>query len=146
MERWITCFSRAVMMGLAWAAVWILISMMAGPFYAGELEPEHIGGPLYAGVICGTIFSGLAGIASGRRRLGELSPSRAAAWGAISGLLVGALPFVIGDQHAPGDRPLWILPVVVMSSLTVLGAISAAVSLPVARWWKRLNEPATLTS
>jgi hypothetical protein len=133
MQSWVTTISRALMMGLAWAAVWVPIGMVAGHRIVGELEPEHIGGPLYAGVLCGAIFSGLAGIASGRRRIRDFSFIRAAAWGALSGLLVGTLPFLLGDQKDTG-RPLWILPVVVMSSMTAAGALSAAVCPQVARW------------
>jgi hypothetical protein len=52
------------------------------------------------------------------------------------------LPFVIGDQHAPGDRPLWVLPVVMTGSMAALCAVSAVVSLPIARWFRRQNESA----
>jgi hypothetical protein len=136
MQKWMTGIGRALMMGLAWAVVWVPIGMVVGRLIVGELEPEHIGGPLYAGFLCGAAFSLVSGIASGRRRLDVLSFSQAAAWGAVSGLLVGVLPFVLGDQHG-SDRPLWLLPVVVISSMTVLGAFSASVSLPVARWLSR---------
>ena len=46
MRRLATRFSRAALMGLAWAAVWIGAGVVLGPIYPGELEPEHIGGPL----------------------------------------------------------------------------------------------------
>ena len=137
-----TRFSRAALMGLAWAAVWIGAGVVLGPIYAGELEPEHIGGPLYAGFIAGTLFSAVAGLASGRRRLADLSPLRAGAYGALVGAVVGMLPFVIGDQHAPGDRPLWVLPVVLTGSMSAVCAVSAVVSLPIARWFSRQNESA----
>ena len=124
---------RAGLMGLAWAAVWIAGGVILGPLYAGELEPEHIGGPLYAGFIAGALFATAAGLTSGRRRLGDLSPSRAAICGALVGALVGALPFIIGDQHGT-DRPVWILPVALITSMSAACAISAVLSLPVARW------------
>jgi hypothetical protein len=86
------------MIGAAWAAVWIPIGVIvAARRGATELDPEHIAGPLYAGFLCGAMFAGLAGIAAGRR-LDELSPFRAAGWGAASGVFVGVLPFVIGDN------------------------------------------------
>lgn len=133
-----TRFSRAALMGLAWAAVWIGAGVVLGPIYAGELEPEHIGGPLYAGFIAGTLFSAVAGLASNRRRLADLSPLRAGAYGALVGAVVGMLPFVIGDQHGT-DRPLWILPVVLTGSMAAACAISAVVSLPIARWLSKQN-------
>ena len=128
----LTRISRALLMGLAWAAAWLPVGMVGGALVVGELEPEHIGGPLYAGFLCGSVFSAIAGLASGRRRLTDFSYMRAAAWGAVGGLVVGALPFVIGDQHEP-EGPLWILPAVVMSSLSVMSAVSGAVSVWVAR-------------
>ena len=133
MQKWMTRIGRAWLMGLAWVVVWVPIGMVAGRLIVGELEPEHIGGPLYAGLLCGAVFSAVSGIATGRVRLDDLSISRAAVWGAVSGLLVGALPFVLGEQHDPGERPLWVLPVAVISALAVLSACSAAVTVPIAR-------------
>ena len=129
---------RAALMGLAWAAAWVPVGVVAGGLIVGETEPEHIGGPLYAGFLCGAVFSAVAGIAASRRRLDEMSLARATAWGAVSGLAVGALPFVLGDQHG-SDRPLWILPVVVMASLLLMGAVSAVGSAWLFRMAKRGN-------
>jgi hypothetical protein len=142
MQDRVTTISRALMMGFAWAAVWVPAGMIGGQIVVGELEPEHIGGPLYASVLCGAIFSALAGVASGRRRLGDLSFAQAATRGGLTGLVVGALPFLIGDQHAP-TRPLWVLPALVMSAMTAACVLTAAVSAPVARWWSRLSHGAT---
>jgi hypothetical protein len=98
MEKWVTRISRAALMGLAWAVVWVLVGLVPARLIVGELEPEHIGGPLYAGFLCGAAFSALTGMASGRCRLDELAASSAAAWGTVSGLVVGVLPFVLGDD------------------------------------------------
>jgi hypothetical protein len=119
------------MMGLAFVAAWLPIGMIAGALYVGELEPEHIGGPLYTGLVCGTVFSVLAGIASGRR-LGDLSAYQAAAWGAISGLFTGMLPFVLGEGHATDYQAAWSTAIVATSSIAAgmaaswrwLGALS----------------------
>ena len=127
MMNWVTRTCRALMMGLAWGALWVPVGVVGARMIVGELDPEHIGGPLYAGFLCGSVFSAVAGIASGRRRLGELSFLRAGSWGAVSGVLVGALPFVIGEQGR--DRPLWVLPVVVTSSMTLIASVSAVVSV-----------------
>jgi len=111
----VTRISRAAMMGLAWAGAWVLAGLLPARLIVGELEPEHIGGPLYAGFICGAIFSELAGMASGRRRLDDLSSYRAAAWGAMSGLCVGVLPFVLGDDGSYSAG--WATTVVAISSI-----------------------------
>jgi hypothetical protein len=89
--------------------------MVGGRLVVGELEPEHIGGSLYAGFLCGAIFSELAGIASGRRRLDEMSFAQAAAWGAAGGLVVGVVPFVLGDNGSYSNA--WATSVVAMSCL-----------------------------
>ena len=125
--KWVNRTCRALMMGLAWGALWVPVGVVGARMIVGELDPEHIGGPLYAGFLCGSVFSAFAGIASGRRRLGELSFLGAGAWGAVSGVFVGALPFVLGDEHA-SDRPPWVLPVVVMSAMTLIASVSAVVS------------------
>ena len=147
MERLVTRFSRAAMMGLAFVAAWLPIGVIAGPLYVGELEPEHIGGPLYTGLVCGTVFSVLAGITSGRR-LGDLSAYQAAAWGAMSGLFTGMLPFVLGAGGL-----LWVvtsssqdgferfLPLFVMGGLTGLGALTGLLLPSIARWLIKENSP-----
>jgi hypothetical protein len=98
MNKWITPISRAAMMGLAWALAWLPFGVAGGRLLVGEVEPEHLAGPLFSGFLCGAMFTALTGMASGRRRLGDLSALRAAAWGAASGLFVGVLPFVLGDN------------------------------------------------
>ena len=137
MQTLATQFGRAALMGLAWAAAWLLPSLIGGSIRHGEVEPEHIGGAL-AGFPSGFLFAFFAGIASGRRRLGDVSLARAAACGSVSGALIGMLPSLIGSQHAPGDRPLWVLPVVVTAGMSVICAVSALVS----RWVGRKNESA----
>ena len=138
MGTWVTPFSRAALMGLCWAAAWLQPSMIGGSVRHGEVEPQHIGGAL-AGLPSGFLFAFFAGIASGRRRIGDLSIARAAACGAVSGAIIGMLPSLIGSQHAPGDRPLWVLPVIMTGSMAALCAVSAVVSLPIARWFRRQN-------
>ena len=55
---------------------------------------------------------------------------------AVSGLLVGVLPFVLGSQNTNG-LPLLLLPVVVIGSVTLLSAVSGSVSVVLARSAKR---------
>jgi hypothetical protein len=138
MGKWMTGFSRAALMGLAWAVVWVPAGALVGTRIVGELEPEHIGGPLYAAFLCGALFSAVAGIAGGRHRLEEVAYSRAAAWGALSGLLTGAFPFVLGDQHG-NPTPVWLLPVALMASMALASAVSAIGSAWVGRIAKKGN-------
>jgi hypothetical protein len=121
MKKWLIVIWHASMMGLAWAAAWVPLGSLAGTLIVGELDPEWIGGPLYAGFLCGAIFSGVAGIADGRRRLDEMLLARSGVQGAVSGLLAGGLWLVVALLS---DPPLWLLEGAVVGSLTVLSAIS----------------------
>jgi hypothetical protein len=118
----VTRISRAAMMGLAWGVVWVMAGLLPFRLIVGELDPEHIGGPLYAGFIGGALFSALAGLASDRCRLDELSASRAAALGALSGLFTGVLPFVIGDNGRYQNG--WSI-AIVATCATVAGIVAA---------------------
>jgi hypothetical protein len=121
--EWVIRFSRAAMMGLAWAGAWVPVGAVAARLMVSELDPEHIGGPLYAGFLCGTVFSGLAGIASDRRRLYDLTPFGAAVWGAAGGLFTGMAPFVLGEGHMGNQDAAWASAIVAISS--VAAAIAA---------------------
>lgn len=131
MKKWFERIGRAAMMGLAWGGAWVPVGALAGRLIVGELEPEHIGGPLYAGFLCGAIFAAVAGIAAGRRRLHELSLPRAGGWGAVSGVLAGGLWLVL--VLASGDPPQWSLTAAVVGSLTLMSAVSGVGSALLAR-------------
>ena len=121
MNHFFTRTSRAVLMGLAWAVMWVPLGMILGPLIVGELEPEHIGGPLYAAFICGAVFAELAGVAGGLCRLNDVALLHAAFWGATAGALTGLLPFVLGDDGSySAGRAVSI--VAVCSSLTAMAA------------------------
>jgi len=135
MEKWPRRISGAFLVGVAWAVVWAPIAILIGTTI---VDPDNSMDEMWVmvgalpGFLCGVLFCALLGIREGHRRLDELPLPRAAAWGAVSGVLVGILPFVLGDQDGT-ERPLWILPVVVICSLTLLGAVSAVGSALVAR-------------
>ena len=130
MNKWLSRLSRAAMMGLAWAAAWVPVGSLAGSLIVGELEPEWIGGPLYAGFLCGAIFSAVAGLADGRRRLDQMSRSRAGVLGVLSGLLAGGLWVVV---VLSSDPPHWLLNGAVVGSLALLSAASGVGSALLAR-------------
>lgn len=123
----------AVLMGLTWAVLWWpigpLLGMILDPDGSMD-EPWFLVGVI-PGMLCGAAFSAVLAIAARRRRLDELSLPRAAAWGALAGMLTGAFPFLIGDSS--GNTSLLTLATIVISSITVLGAVSAAGSLALAQ-------------
>lgn len=133
MKKWLRRIRGAVGMGLTWAVVWAVVAVLIGLLVdpdgsADEMWPA-IGA--YPGFLGGVVFSVVLAIAGRRRSLDDLSIGRVAAWGAGAGLLVGILPFTIGEPTT--EIPLWQLAAVVIGTITVLAAGSAAGSLALAR-------------
>ena len=141
MRKWLRRIRGAVLMGLTWAAVWapvgVLIGMTVDP--DGSMDEMWVAVGAYPGFLGGVVFATVLGIAGSRRRFDELSLPRFAAWGAMAGLLVGALPFAVGESTA--ELPVWLLGVVAIGSITLLSAASAAGSLALARMAEK-REPA----
>lgn len=120
-------------MGLAWAVAWgptaVLLGLIVDP--DGSMDEMWVAIGALPGFLGGVVFAVMLGVAARRRRFDELSLARFAAWGAVAGLLVGLLPFALGDPAS--DRPLWLLALVVVGTITLLSAASAAGSLALAR-------------
>ncbi|MGZ8413627.1 MAG: hypothetical protein ACXW05_12905 [Gemmatirosa sp.] len=122
------------MMGLMWALVWAPVAVLLGVFV---LDPDNSMDEMWPmvgampGFLGGVVFSIVLGIAARHRRFDELSIPRFAAWGALAGLLVGTLPFMLGTPTSA--LPLWMLAAVVIGPITLLSAVSAAGSLALAR-------------
>jgi hypothetical protein len=143
MKKWLRRIGGAVVMGLAWAVVWAPVAVLIGTMIVdpdNSMDEMWVAVGAYPGFLCGVVFSALLGIAEGRRRLDELSLSRVGAWGAVSGLLVGALPFLIGTPSP--ELSLWRLAVVVIGSVTLLSALSAVGSALLFRYAARERLPA----
>src|SRR5918998_2963865 len=100
MKKWLRRIRGAVLMGLTWAAVWapvgILIGLIVDP--DGSMDEMWVAVGAYPGFLGGVVFSAVLGIVGRRRRFDELSLPRFVAWGAVAGLLVGALPFAVGGS------------------------------------------------
>lgn len=132
----------AVTMALAWALLWAfpggvieVIDNVAPSAHSLtrriDMWPQTLGLP---GLIGGGLFSVLLLITEGRRRFAEVSRPRAAAWGAVSGLLVGALVvWVLGWE--PSDP--WQPAAGVAGLATLFGALSGAASVGAFRYAAR---------
>ena len=133
MKKWLRRARGAVLMGVTWALIWapvgVLIGLIVDP--DGSMDEMWVAIGAYPGFLGGVVFATVLGIVGRRRRFEELSLPRFAAWGAVAGLLVGAIPFAVGESTS--GRPLWLLGGVVMGSITLLSAGSAAGSLALAR-------------
>lgn len=115
----------AVVVGLTWAVGWGLVGLLVMETFVdphgriADIWPMVLGIPGFLG---GVVFSGILGMAEGRRRFDELSLSRFGVLGAVTGALLGG-----AGVAAIGLSGLIIVP------LTLLGAASAAGSLALAR-------------
>lgn len=145
MTTWLRRIRGAVLLGLTWAVVWALAAVLIGLIVDadGSMDEMWLAIGAYPGFLGGVAFAAVLGIVGRRRRFDELSMPRFAAWGAAAGLLVGALPFVLGDPTS--EIPVWLMALVVIGSITVLSAVSAAGSLALARSGERRELLATGT-
>ena len=134
MKQWLRRIRAALVMGLTWAVVWMPVGLLIGMIMDpdGAMDEPWIAVGTFPGFLAGVMFSVVLGIAAKRRRLDELSVKKVGGWGAVAGVLIGSVPFVLGDQDGRTGN-LWLLPVVVISSITVLSAVSAAGSFALAR-------------
>ena len=140
MTQWARRIRGALGMGLIWAVVWGIVGVLLGLVVDpdGSLDEMWVMVGGLPGLLGGVVFSAVLGMAARRRRLDELSLPGVARWGTAAGLLVGVLPFLIGD--AGSASPRW-LPAVVVGTITLLGALSAAGSLALARTAERRSRP-----
>ncbi len=133
MKKWLKRIRGALGMGLIWAIVWapigILIGMIVDP--DNSMDEMWVAIGAYPGFLGGVVFATVIGIAARRQRLDELSIPGFAAWGAIAGLIVGSIPFVIGDSST--EMPTWLFASIVIGVITLMSAASAAGSLAIAR-------------
>ena len=141
MKEWPRRIRGAVVMGLAWAVAWAPVAVLVGLIVDPDGSMEEIWPAIgaYPGFLSAVVFSALLGIAYGRRGVGELPLPRAAAWGAAAGVLVGVLPFTIGESTS--RLPVWQLAAIVIGSFTLLSAASAVGSAMVARYAARRQAP-----
>jgi hypothetical protein len=117
MNRFLRKLRGAIGVGVTWAVLWALIALVIG-LVIGVLDPDSIdpgeSPPAMAaivgavGFICGLLFSAILALAEDRKTLRDLSPLRAALWGAIGS---AALPLLTGmqDSVALNTVPLGVL-------------------------------------
>ncbi len=145
MKKWLRRILGAVGMGLTWAAGWGLVGVLIGMIVDpdGSMDEMWVAVGAYPGFLGGVVFSAVLRIAEGRRRLDELSLPRFGAWGAVTGLLLGVLPFaLVAEMAASTEYPLWLLGVVVVGPTTLLSAVLGVGSALLFRYAARVQPPA----
>jgi hypothetical protein len=131
-------------MGLTWAVEWVLAGLLIG--MTSKLLPGLpwdwffgvFDAPLPAlaipGFFGGLFFSMVLGIAAHRRRFRDLSLPLFAAWGASGGLLLTLFPFaLVAVGLASLNASPWTIIAAIGGPFILLGAVSASVSLMLAR-------------
>jgi hypothetical protein len=132
-KKWLRRIRAAVTTGLLWAVAWAVVAVLIGMVVDPDESMDEMW-PLigaYPGFLGGVLFSIVLAIAERRRNLSELSVRRFGAWGAVAGLVIGVLPFLLGTPSAEIDVAR--LAAVVIGSFTLMSAASAAGSLALAR-------------
>lgn len=137
-------------LGALWAGTWGLVGFAYGCAqwlrFAAERHPAYglfmwgvfTGLPyLFAGAICGVGFAWLFSHAERERSIDSLSLTRAAAWGGIAGA-VAFFTIVLIWMAVLGNMVSVLQPLSYALFTGILGAVSAAVSLAVARAPRRL--------
>jgi hypothetical protein len=117
-------------MGATWGAVWFGAGLVLArvPGFYSDLPFALVFAPL--GFATGVIFSGILVAIEGRGGFARMSLSHAAAWGAVSGLLLSGI-FVAGAAFR--GEALWAEFLVFGPPLAVAGAICAGGSIALAR-------------
>ncbi len=130
MKKWLRRIRGAVGTALTWAAAWFGFGAIVALVGGGGLADLYLqsAGLAAAGFVGGGIFSTVVGIVEGRRRFDEMSLPRFAGWGAVGGFLLAA-PLVIMSVAVGGTPNVFLS----LGAITLLGAVSAAGSLALAR-------------
>lgn len=155
MSNWPLRLRGMAWMCLTWAAGWAVTGLLIGvtslvtPFLPWDAFFRVFDAPLPAlgmpGFIGGALFSIVIGTAEHRSRFEDLSLGRFGAWGAAAGLLLSLVPAAmvsvgLAELNHP-DFSLWKLTAVISGPLTLLGAVSGAAALQLARkarLWRKL--------
>jgi hypothetical protein len=128
MGTWGRRIRGALGMGLVWAIAWGIFgglleaidNVLPGGWPAihfVDMWPQTLA---MVGFPCGIVFGIVLGLAAGRRRFHDLSFSQFAGWGALAGVVAGALGMLIGAG------PLLLVVTTLGSTLAGTGSLGLA--------------------
>ncbi len=134
MKKWMSGIRGTVVMILLWIVGWGLgfgglIEAFVDP--DGDILDIWFTAMAIPGFIGGVVFSALLRIAEGSRSFDELSLVRFATWGAVTGLVIGAIAMARGIELTLTTGKIF----VITTALGIVAAIGSAVFFRlVARW------------
>ncbi len=140
MKKWLRRIRGALGLGLTWGIVGFIIGM--GIELIHNIWPNPLGSAVdiwpavlaYPGFLGGVAFSTVLGIAGRRKRFGELSLPRFAAWGAVGGFVVSLIPAaMVAMGLATSSIPSWQIAAGLAGPFMLGGALAASGSLALAR-------------
>lgn len=91
MGKWLRRIRGALGMGVIWGATWSAAGMIPRWLFGFNTDVPF---PIVFGVlgfVAGVTFAGIVVLTESRRSLGQVSPGRFAAWGALGGFLLSAV-------------------------------------------------------
>jgi len=135
MKRTLEHIRDSILTGIAWAIVWAPLGVLVGLVVDPDNSMDEMWFMIGAlpGFLCGALFR--AAIAFAGYRLDALSPARAVAFGALSGVIIGVLPFALGDSETL--MPAWMLAVIVIATLALGSMMSAVATVAIRRRMQR---------
>lgn len=147
MGNWLLRMRGGLGLCFFWAAGWAVTGLLIGvtslvtPWLPWDAFFRVYDAPLPSlampGFIGGAIFSIVIGFAEHRSKFEDLSLGRFTAWGALAGLLLSLVPAAmvavgLADLD-PSEHSLWKLTALIGGPLTLMGAVSGAAALRLAR-------------
>jgi hypothetical protein len=132
---WLRHIRRAFFSAVIWGVLWAPLGVITGILWdpSDSMDEPWIALGAYPGFLCGLVFCLVLAIADKRRSLEEISPARAAAWGALSGVLVMAIPMtgLLGTPNT--EHPFWQWRFAIVAAVILLSVISAVASVLLAK-------------
>ena len=121
MKNWLSGIGGTILMVLLWVVGWALgfgglIEAFVDP--NGDVLDIWFTAMAVPGLIGGVVFSALLRIAEGHRRFDEIPFVRMAIWGAVTGLVIGAIAMARGIELTLTTGQIFVI-------TTVLGVVAA---------------------
>ncbi|MGE3614758.1 MAG: hypothetical protein AB7L66_02710 [Gemmatimonadales bacterium] len=143
MGTWLRRLRGAFGMGMTWAVGWAgaglligVVSLVLPLDWFFRIFDAPLPALAIPGFLAGVLFSLVLAVAGRHRRFSDLSLPRVAAWGAAGGLGLSLLPAAlaaIGLASLNPELPIWRITLALAIPSTILGALSAAATLTIAR-------------